>query len=246
MARGGVSDGANPSSGRAVSMLFFASFVAILLACLLAVGVVHVYWTRLRNRLRVEHELREARDVMMNDPWAVREGHVARRAREDGTGSNGSNRGGSAKDGSVIRGYMFGVFVLNPSGSFSFGSSKVVTNELEVKARQTKARETEAAIVFAALEARARLTAMGTEMASVSHDFRETTYSHGHLTVNVGASPTETAQSPLRDPWAPDNDSQTPTSALFGTSEGWEPGGVTTPDTRDASVGSHSEDSRTL
>ena len=90
---------------------------------------MHAYWGRQARRLREERRLHEE----LNNPWAIRERYAA------GTGvrsNEGSAKEGSVFGGSIVRGIMYGLYVLNPSGSFSFGSSRVETNEKEVKARR--------------------------------------------------------------------------------------------------------------
>ena len=111
----------------------------ILIACLCGVYVVHAYWGRQARRLREERRLHEE----LNNPWAIRERYAA------GTGvrsNEGSAKEGSVFGGSVVRGIMYGLYVLNPSGSLSFGASRVETNEKEVKARREAKAEASAAV----------------------------------------------------------------------------------------------------
>ena len=130
MGRNDASGGAVSRAGsRDASLFFFGSFIVILIACLCGVYVVHAYWGRQARRLREERRLHEE----LNNPWAIRERYAA------GTGvrsNEGSAKEGSVFGGSIVRGIMYGLYVLNPSGSFSFGSSRVETNEKEVKARR--------------------------------------------------------------------------------------------------------------
>ena len=98
---------------------------------------MHAYWGRQARRLREERRLHEE----LNNPWAIRERYAA------GTGvrsNEGSAKEGSVFGGSIVRGIMYGLYVLNPSGSFSFGSSRVETNEKEVKARREAKAEASA------------------------------------------------------------------------------------------------------
>ena len=109
----------------------------ILIACLCGVYVVHAYWGRQARRLREERRLHEE----LNNPWAIRERYAA------GTGvrsNEGSAKEGSVFGGSIVRGIMYGLYVLNPSGSLSFGASRVETNEKEVKARREAKAEASA------------------------------------------------------------------------------------------------------
>ena len=111
----------------------------ILIACLCGVYVVHAYWGRQARRLREERRLHEE----LTNPWAIRERYAA------GTGvrsNEGSAKEGSVFGGSVVRGIMYGLYVLNPSGSLSFGASRVETNEKEVKARREAKAEASAAV----------------------------------------------------------------------------------------------------
>jgi len=130
MGRNDASGGAVSRAGsRDASLFFFMTFLVILIACLCGVYVVHAYWGRQARRLREERRLHEE----LNNPWAIRERYAA------GTGvrsNEGSAKEGSVFGGSVVRGIMYGLYVLNPSGSFSFGASRVETNEKEVKARR--------------------------------------------------------------------------------------------------------------
>ena len=140
MGRNDASDGAVSRAGsRDASLFFFGSFIVILIACLCGVYVVHAYWGRQARRLREERRLHEE----LNNPWAIRERYAA------GTGvrsNEGSAKEGSVFGGSVVRGIMYGLYVLNPSGSLSFGASRVETNEKEVKARREAKAEASAAV----------------------------------------------------------------------------------------------------
>ena len=109
----------------------------VLIACLCGVCVVHAYWGRQARRLREERRLHEE----LNNPWAIRERYAA------GTGvrsNEGSAKEGSVFGGSIVRGIMYGLYVLNPSGSLSFGASRVETNAKEVKARREAKAEASA------------------------------------------------------------------------------------------------------
>jgi hypothetical protein len=140
MGRNDASGGAVSRAGsRDASLFFFGSFIVILIACLCGVYVVHAYWGRQARRLREERRLHEE----LNNPWAIRERYAA------GTGvrsNEGSAKEGSVFGGSVVRGIMYGLYVLNPSGSLSFGASRVETNEKEVKARREAKAEASAAV----------------------------------------------------------------------------------------------------
>lgn len=140
MGRNDASGGAVSRAGsRDASLFFFGTFLVILIACLCGVYVVHAYWGRQARRLREERRLHEE----LNNPWAIRERYAA------GTGvrsNEGSAKEGSVFGGSITRGIMYGLYVLNPSGSFSFGASRVETNEKEVKARR-EANKAEASAV---------------------------------------------------------------------------------------------------
>ena len=118
-------------------MFFFGCFIAVLMASLAVVSVVHEYWGGVARRLREERRLHEE----LNNPWAVRERYAA------GTGvrsNEGSAKEGSVFGGSIVRGIMYGLYVLNPSGSLSFGASRVETNAKEVKARREAKAEASA------------------------------------------------------------------------------------------------------
>ena len=106
----------------------------ILGACLAAVYVVQAYWGRLARRLLEERWAEEER----NNPWAIRARYAGSR--------EGSAKEGSVFGGSIVRGFMYGMYVLNPSGSLSFGASRVETNEKEVKARREAKAEASAAV----------------------------------------------------------------------------------------------------
>ena len=138
MGRNDASGGAVSRAGsRDASLFFFGSFLVVLIACLCGVFWVHAYWGRQARRLREERRLHEE----LNNPWAIRERYAA------GTGvrsNEGSAKEGSVFGGSIVRGIMYGLYVLNPSGSFSFGSSRVETNEKEVKARREAKAEASA------------------------------------------------------------------------------------------------------
>ena len=131
---GDSGDAVSRAGSREASLFFFGCFLLILLACLAGVYVVHAYWNREARQLLEERRLEEER----NNPWAIRERY------ERGVSSReGSAKEGSVFGGSIVRGFMYGLYVLNPSGSFSFGSSRVETNEKEVKARrEAKAKAT--------------------------------------------------------------------------------------------------------
>ena len=121
----GRGDGSGARVGsREASLFFFGCFLLILGACLAAVYVVQAYWGRLARRLLEERRAEEER----NNPWAIRARYAGSR--------EGSAKEGSVFGGSIVRGFMYGMYVLNPSGSFSFGSSRVETNEKEVRARR--------------------------------------------------------------------------------------------------------------
>ena len=138
MGRNDASGGAVSRAGsRDASLFFFGCFLVVLIACLCGVFWVHAYWGRQARRLREERRLHEE----LNNPWAIRERYAA------GTGvrsNEGSAKEGSVFGGSIVRGIMYGLYVLNPSGSFSFGSSRVETNEKEVKARREAKAEASA------------------------------------------------------------------------------------------------------
>ena len=138
MGRNDASGGAVSRAGsRDASLFFFGSFIVILIACLCGVYVVHAYWGRQARRLREERRLHEE----LNNPWAIRERYAA------GTGvrsNEGSAKEGSVFGGSIVRGIMYGLYVLNPSGSLSFGASRVETNAKEVKARREAKAEASA------------------------------------------------------------------------------------------------------
>jgi len=138
MGRNDASDGAVSRAGsRDASLFFFGCFLVVLIACLCGVCVVHAYWGRQARRLREERRLHEE----LNNPWAIRERYAA------GTGvrsNEGSAKEGSVFGGSIVRGIMYGLYVLNPSGSLSFGASRVETNAKEVKARREAKAEASA------------------------------------------------------------------------------------------------------
>ena len=230
MGRGGDVEDTDSSDRRAVSYFFFGCFLLILFACLCAVAIVHTYWNRRAAVLRAQ---REAEDELIN-PWAHRERIVNARA---GRQSHSQSREGSFKDGStyagsIIRGVMFGAMVMNPSGSFTFGSSKTITNEREVTERKAKMLEVEQQIVRAAEEARRndelvrnRMMAMGTEFTG---SVAEHTSSMGNQSGNhndsddiIGTHVTITLAG--EDPWAQDTSLVGTNMAFMGTTEGWEP-----------------------
>jgi hypothetical protein len=126
MGRGsGSSDGGAARSGRAEGpFFFFGCFLLILLACLCAVAVVNAYRSRKARQSLAERRAEEER----NNPWTIRD----RRGE-------GSTKDGSQLGGSIVRGFMYGVYVLQPTGSFTFGSSRVETNEKEVRERKRRA-----------------------------------------------------------------------------------------------------------
>ena len=108
-----------------------AVVIIFLFAC--ATQCVRSWWREERRR--------RAREAHENNPWTRMEA-----ARDEGSGKPESSPGGS-----VVRGFMYGLYVINPTGSFSFGSVGVETNEREVRAR----REATAAAAAAAAEAAA-------------------------------------------------------------------------------------------
>lgn len=100
---------------------------------------MHRWWRREADALEEE---RVARAEATN-PWTIR----AVRERSRGRGGGGDGVGGDAIDaegsgkteslgGSVVRGFMYGLYVVNPSGSFTFASEKVETNGAAVEARR--------------------------------------------------------------------------------------------------------------
>ena len=103
------------------------------LCCWRACGVfwVHAYWGRQARRLREERRLHEE----LNNPWAIRERYAA------GTGVR-SNRGARRRAASsgAPSSRDHGVSC-STVGSFSFGSSRVETNEKEVQARREARRK---------------------------------------------------------------------------------------------------------
>ena len=93
-----------------------------------------------------EERRRRAREAHENNPWTRMEAARGHHHPDEGSGKPESSAGGS-----VVRGFMYGLYVINPTGSFSFGSVGVETNEREVRAR----REATAAAAAAAAEAAA-------------------------------------------------------------------------------------------
>jgi len=91
-----------------------------------------------------EERRRRAREAHENNPWTRMEAARWHHHPDEGSGKPESSPGGS-----VVRGFMYGLYVINPTGSFSFGSVGVETNEREVRAR----REATAAAAAAAAEA---------------------------------------------------------------------------------------------
>ena len=94
-----------------------------------------------------EERRRRAREAHENNPWTRMEAARGHHHPDEGSGKPESSPGGS-----VVRGFMYGLYVINPTGSFSFGSVGVETNEREVRAR----REATAAAAAAAEAAAAR------------------------------------------------------------------------------------------
>ena len=94
-----------------------------------------------------EERRRRAREAHENNPWTRMEAARGHHHPDEGSGKPESSAGGS-----VVRGFMYGLYVINPTGSFSFGSVGVETNEREVRAR----REATAAAAAAAEAAAAR------------------------------------------------------------------------------------------
>ena len=93
---------------------------------------MHRWWRREAAALEAERAARAA----ASNPWNMRA------ARADGAeGSGKSERLG----GSVARGLMYGLYVLNPSGSFSFAIEKVVTNTSAEKSAKVRGEEDAAA-----------------------------------------------------------------------------------------------------
>ena len=205
MGRNDASGGAVSRAGsRDASLFFFMTFLVILIACLCGVHVVHAYWGRQARRLREERRLHEE----LNNPWAIRERYAA------GTGvrsNEGSAKEGSVFGGSVVRGIMYGLYVLNPSGSFSFGASRVETNEKEVKARR-EANKAEASAVGGVTNGDGRAvttdTTLRTRLESSfvrSDDEVRVAVREDELTLQTHASPhAPRVATGVPDPWAPE------------------------------------------
>ena len=205
MGRNDASGGAVSRAGsRDASLFFFMTFLVILIACLCGVHVVHAYWGRQARRLREERRLHEE----LNNPWAIRERYAA------GTGvrsNEGSAKEGSVFGGSIVRGIMYGLYVLNPSGSFSFGASRVETNEKEVKARR-EANKAEASAVGGVTNGDGRAvttdTTLRTRLESSfvrSDDEVRVAVREDELTLRSHASPhAPRVATGVPDPWAPE------------------------------------------
>ena len=113
-------------------IFFVVAFACIIAACVASLAVVHRWWRREAAALEAERAARAA----ASNPWNMRA------ARADGAeGSGKSERLG----GSVARGLMYGLYVLNPSGSFSFAIEKVVTNTSAEKSAKVRGEEDAAA-----------------------------------------------------------------------------------------------------
>ena len=134
-----------PSSGVSgdAATFFVAAFACIIVACVASLAIVHRWWRREAAALEEE---RVARAEATN-PWTIRARRERERERSRGRGSGGDDffddafdAEGSGKteilDGSVVRGFMYGLYVVNPSGSFTFASEKVETNRAAVEARR--------------------------------------------------------------------------------------------------------------
>ena len=89
---------------------------------------MHRWWRREAAALEEE---RVARAEATN-PWTIRARRQRARGRGDGGDDDAFDAEGSGKteilDGSVVRGFMYGLYVVNPSGSFTFAIEKVETN----------------------------------------------------------------------------------------------------------------------
>ena len=113
-------------------IFFVVAFACIIAACVASLAVVHRWWRREAAALEAERAARAA----ASNPWNMRA------TRADGAeGSGKSERLG----GSVVRGLMYGLYVLNPSGSFSFAIEKVVTNTSAEKSAKLRGEEDAAA-----------------------------------------------------------------------------------------------------
>ena len=222
---GDSGDAVSRAGSRETSLLFFGCFLLILFACLCGVYVVHAYWNRQARHLLEERRLEEER----NNPWAIRERY------ERGVSSReGSAKEGSVFGGSIVRGFMYGLYVLNPSGSFSFGSSRVETNEKEVKARrEAKARAT--AVVGATAANAATISSPPVRSLGARAPNEETPddgHSSSAFDVEAGiVAPAETARdlassrapsgdtsgdTSVPDPWAPETRGPAPVAATEG------------------------------
>ena len=179
----------------------------ILIACLCGVYVVHAYWGRQARRLREERRLHEE----LNNPWAIRERYAA------GTGvrsNEGSAKEGSVFGGSIVRGIMYGLYVLNPSGSLSFGASRVETNEKEVKARREAKAEASAVGGVtngdghgraATTDTRTRLEESSFVVAPSSDDEVRVAVREDELTLQQTHAPNAPrVATGVPDPWAPE------------------------------------------
>lgn len=97
---------------------------------------MHRWWRREAAALEEE---RVARADATN-PWTIRARRQRARGRGDGGDDDAFDAEGSGKTeslgGSVVRGFMYGLYVVNPSGSFTFASEKVETNRASVEARR--------------------------------------------------------------------------------------------------------------
>ena len=225
---GDSGDAVSRAGSRETSLFFFGCFLLILFACLCGVYVVHAYWNRQARHLLEERRLEEER----NNPWAIRERY------ERGVSSReGSAKEGSVFGGSIVRGFMYGLYVLNPSGSFSFGSSRVETNEKEVKARrEAKARATAVVGATAAVGATATTISSPPGRSLGARTPNEETSDDGHSSsafdVEAGiVAAAETARdlsssrapsgdtsgdTSVPDPWAPETRGPAPFAATEG------------------------------
>ena len=196
MSRNDASGGSDSHAGSTGASLFILGcFIAVLMASLAVVCVVHEYWGRVARQLREERRLREE----LNNPWAVRERYAA------GTGvrsNEGSAKEGSVFGGSIVRGIMYGLYVLNPSGSFSFGSSRVETNEKEVKVRREAKAKASAADGVTNGDGRAATTDTRTRVESSSVEVRVVV--EDELSSANAPSPPRHVTGVPRDPWAPE------------------------------------------
>ena len=217
----GRGDGSGARVGsREASLFFFGCFLLILGACLAAVYVVQAYWGRLARRLLEERRAEEER----NNPWAIRARYAGSR--------EGSAKEGSVFGGSIVRGFMYGMYVLNPSGSFSFGSSRVETNEKEVRARREarangdaiegpgSGSATNGGIVVTRAtgeveraSSRSNLDARGSSASDVAAEAAEEMEE-----TEAAASDDPVVVTVVPDPWAPETTTTTTTRALAASS----------------------------